>query len=475
VELDRQGRTLGGTITTPDRAFRIVRGEANGDEVFGTIDAGGAEGSFSLRISMDIATGDFSLGPARGAFNLRRTADGAREALGPPPQNLQLSEEQWNQDFGELIRILTREHGSPYHRISEPEFRRAAEEVRSAIAGSTGPQIAASFRRLSMMIGDGHTGVALATGLPRFPLRVFWFADGVRVVATDAEHAALLGARIERIGNVPIRTVLTRLRAYSALGETDWSYRGDLPALLNRPELLATVGVRTEGAVPWSFRLRDGRRSTVLLTAGPFPVAGRVLLGGALPLWEQHPGEAFWSDDKLAPGTLYVNFRSYEKLAANAAALGQALDARRPARLVIDMRDNGGGDYTEGRALLIAELLKRPWINRRDRLFILVGRNTFSAAMVNASDFKSTTNATLVGEPIGEKPSSWQESRRFYLPNSGLRVVVSTRYYSFAAPGIEAITPHLNAPPAWQDWVAGRDSAMRAIQRAVTRPVRRAH
>ena len=39
------------------------------------------------------------------------------------------------------------------------------------------------------------------------------------------------------------------------------------------------------------------------------------------------------------------------------------LDRLRPARLIIDLRDNGGGDYEKGRRLLIDPLKQRAWIN----------------------------------------------------------------------------------------------------------------
>jgi hypothetical protein len=320
-----------------------------------------------------------------------------------------------------------------------------------------------------MLVGDGHTGVGLATGTPRYPVRTFLFEDGLRVVATTAEHKHLLGAQVLSIGGMPMRKVEASLRPFSPLGENEWSYRSVLPSLVNRTDILEAAGVPSSASQLWRFRLADGSAADAILSAGSFPVKGRELLGGRQPLWELRPDEQFWFHDWPASSTLYVNFRGYGDLGKHSAELGRRLDAQKPLRLVIDMRDNGGGDYTEGRDLLIAEILKRPWINRRDKLFVLVGRRTFSAAMVNAADFKSMTQATLIGEPIGEKPNSWQESRRFYLPNSGLPLTVSTRYYSFAPEGVDAITPHVHAAPAWRDWAHGRDTAMAAVWREVFR------
>ena len=181
--------------------------------------------------------------------------------------------------------------------------------------------------------------------------------------------------------------------------------------------------------------------------------------------------EQFWTVYWVDQQTLYVNFRGYENLARNTENLFGELDRLRPARLIIDLRDNGGGDYEKGRRLLIEPIKQRPWINTRGRLFVMVGRRTFSAAMVNAVDFDAMTEALLVGEPIGEKPNSYQEVRQFTLPNSGLTVGVSTKWYAFV-PGDAAneVRPDIVSPPRWDDWLSPRDSAVERVLQMQPKP-----
>src|SRR5690606_29622953 len=116
------------------------------------------------------------------------------------------------------------------------------------------------------------------------------------------------------------------------------------------------------------------------------PGEEQVTLGGGAPLWQRNEKQGFWSE-RLADGSLYVNWRSYDGLADGGAALLESLDADHPRRLIVDLRDNDGGDYTVGRAF-IDEIASRPWLNRRGVLYVMIGRETFSAAMTNAVDFK---------------------------------------------------------------------------------------
>ncbi len=117
------------------------------------------------------------------------------------------------------------------------------------------------------------------------------------------------------------------------------------------------------------------------------------------------------------------------------------LDGVKPAKLVIDMRDNGGGDNTVGYAEVLKPLEARTAINRKGRLYVHIGAETFSAAMNNAAQFQDETAAILVGETIGEKPNSYQEPRQFRLPNSHLVVRASTLWYAFRKTGPNLVAP----------------------------------
>jgi hypothetical protein len=136
-----------------------------------------------------------------------------------------------------------------------------------------------------------------------------------------------------------------------------------------------------------------------------------------------------------------------------------------PDKLVIDLRQNGGGDYTVGERWLVHPIRDLASINRRGHLFVLVGAVTFSAAMNNAAQFRSQTAAFLVGQTIGEKPNSYAEVRSMLLPNSHLTVRYSTRYYKFSEGPENAIRPDREIIPSWADYKAGRDPVLEWVLR----------
>lgn len=141
------------------------------------------------------------------------------------------------------------------------------------------------------------------------------------------------------------------------------------------------------------------------------------------------------------------------------------LQRRHPGKLVIDMRSNLGGDYTLGQKYVIEPIRRLADINQKGHLFVLISAYTFSAGMSNAAQFKSETNAILVGQPVGERPNSYQEAREIRLPNSHLVVRVSTRHYEFlkGSPD-DVLRPDKDIPRTWADYKAGRDVPLEWIE-----------
>jgi hypothetical protein len=458
LELRRSEDRVEGTISTGVGPFELV-GERRGQEVRASFTGDGGNGTIILRFDDGILDGEFLLGDQPGTLRAERTDVDAVAFFRPPEERLDLGPVEWIEDLDHLAGILETRHGAPFHRTSPALFRAEVERIRAAIPSLEPAAVVVEFRRLAASIGDGHTTVASGAHRPILPIRMFWFEDGVRVVRIVSAHAHLLGARLLAIDGVPVEELVERLRPYAAQGESPWSYRFVAPYLMIEADVLSNAGIGAGHARTLTVETVDGQRRDVVLTATTEAVAESTL-GGRPPLWLRHAGDGFRME-RLPGGVLYVNWRSYEGLAANATALFEVLDRDAAQCLVIDLRDNGGGDFNQGRDF-IRQLATMPGLDHPDRLFVVTGRRTFSAAMTNAVDFRRMTRATLVGEPPGAAPNNWQEVRFFHLPNSGLRVGVSTQYIEFL-PGEDAVRPDASVPPVPEDWGSEYDAAVRHV------------
>lgn len=457
LEIYRSGDRVSGIISSYGIAFSLEDGVGS-DVVTAALGAPGGD-PIVLRFADGQVEGEFRLGEQEGTLHAVSTSLDAAAYFAAPEQRLDISPAEWREDLDRLVEILVTRHGSPFHRVSEQEFDRQVERLREVLPGLPGPQAALELRKLVAMIGDGHTTLEQARGRPRFPLEAYWFEDGIRLVSIAAEHGDLLGARLVAIEETPIDEVVHRLRTYVPQGESAWSYRFVAPYLFAEPDVLADAGLGCDEVCSFVFETADGLTRSIPLNASTERLRWATL-GGTLPFWLQSPQDGF----RILPlpdDSLYVNWRTYDDLGELGSVLLAELERQQPSRLIIDFRDSGGGDFNVGRGL-IEQLASLPWLNRSDRLYVLTGRRTFSAAMTNAVDFRTMTNATLVGEPPGAAPNNWQEVRFFHLPHSGLRVGVSTLYYEFL-PGEPAVQPDLFIPPVPDDWGSEYDAAVRTI------------
>lgn len=124
-------------------------------------------------------------------------------------------------------------------------------------------------------------------------------------------------------------------------------------------------------------------------------------------------------------------------------------------KLLFDMRFNGGGNSIYGTGFV--NELSRKNINQTGKLFVVIGRSTFSSAILNTLDFKKKTNAIIIGEETGGKPNHYGEVRTFKLPGSKLSVQYSTKYFKNSESEINTIVPDVKIEITFKDFINGKD------------------
>lgn len=377
---------------------------------------------------------------------------------------------KWREDLRYFAKELPKRHKNAYHATPKEQFDRAVAELDAAIPSLKDHQIIVTLQQIAAAVGDGHTSVRMPPSFKRYPIGLYWFGRELRIIGAQKEYQHVLGARVVRIGDMAIDEVRTRVATCfpSVANENEWYEMSTSPEFIARPEVLHALGVVKElERAPFTLEDDAGKQSVVEIGAVAVPPAVNGVVNLQLqsaartePLFRQKPVEPFWFTYLADSNTTYAYWRSYNSLGNHARALFASVDSHPTSRLVIDLRQNGGGDFFEGREQMVNAVKKRPGVNQKGRLFVVVGRRTFSAAMVNAIDFRKETNAILVGEPIGERPNSYAENDSMTLPNSRLVVSYSTRYYQFVEQDLPAVLPDQRIDPTWPDFQAGRDAVM---------------
>jgi hypothetical protein len=194
-----------------------------------------------------------------------------------------------------------------------------------------------------------------------------------------------------------------------------------------------------------------------LLAAGSRAAIAHV----PLPLYLQDPWQLSWLQILSGQRTVYLKYNlclpgdQFQRLAATALAV---LRVHPSYRLIIDLRNNPGGDSEPFQAL-VRGIQADPAINRRGRVFGLINALTNSSATVDAHDLGTETQALLVGQqvrdPIDEYGNDYGELK---LPGSRLSVQYTTAVINGSK--TEFGVPAIVAAPTLHDWLAGIDPVL---------------
>ena len=413
----------------------------------------------------------------------------------------------WGEDLG-VVRdsFLARDRSYP-----EPARRAALsrlEQLRGRVDELDDVEVAGELARIVALSANAHTRVYLLRNRGhwrRYPLRLWRFDDGWRVVAAQGAAEKLLGGRVTHIAGRPVDEVFAALRPLFA-GNESWarymgSYTLTSPDALHAAALVDAAGgaeFRVEsrrGAVslriePSPFERREGAEESwwYLSPARDHGAGWRYAVGSArLPEWLAGARRDY-RFARCAGDVIYVQFNRAvdtpggQTIGAWSARLLDEIERRPPRRLLFDLRFNTGGDLTRARPLVDAlagsALGKVP-----GGLVVLSGESTFSAGITPLAVLRGTSRAIVVGRPPGDGTDFWAEGGNVVLPHSRLVLHYADGLHSYSgrarAAGLEQhidlglavadLEPDLRVRSTWGDYARGRDADVEAV---LGRPLR---
>ena len=391
----------------------------------------------------------------------------------------------WRNDLTMLETEIKRMHYRPFRVISQTQLESEFQRLRNDVPGLSDPQVVVRIMRLMALIGDGHTGVFPDFFTPTWtavPVQFNLFEEGLFITAADPKYADIVGSEVVRIGeNTPEQ--LIKLVGPIVSKDSEQGLTRSFGDFIRYPHLLNGLGAQPQtDKLVLSVRGADGKTRTVEVpgsiaprTPGFSRISGMpgwvtVFKDSALPLYLKDRRTNYWFETLPdQPKTLYFQYN----LVVNAQnephqqfvdRLFKFIDDNAIDKLIIDMRWNNGGN-TLLMQPLINGLIRRDKLNQPGKLFVIIGRYTFSAAINVAASLNANTNAIFVGEPTPTGPNFTGESNVITLPYSRLAASISNLYWqnTWTMDTRPWIAPLLYVPVTFDAYKSRRDPALEAI------------
>ena len=330
---------------------------------------------------------------------------------------------------------------------------------------------------------QGHTSV-LATKGGRLEYRglpfQFWtFAEGIFIAqaAPGSGYERYIGSRLVSIEAVGAEEALRQVNQTQSIdGQNEYLFFGT--DILREANYLVGLHIaRSAERVELTLEAPDGERSTIVVETFPERAPVRLLPTGTSqpPLYLRQPDQLHWHEALPEHDALYVQLNGLsdepgETLEQYGLRLRAVLEEADPKNLIIDMRHNAGGSTN-----LYPELLRTlvAYSVRTDhKVYVLIGRRTYSAAGNLITELEQLADAVFLGEASSECCVLYGSPATFTLPYSGLRGSISTRRWSLSRrPGDRRRELHPDVPVQLTaaDYFAGRDPVMEAAVRLIER------
>ncbi|MFS1526203.1 hypothetical protein ACL7TT_19235 [Microbulbifer sp. 2304DJ12-6] len=380
-----------------------------------------------------------------------------------------------------MLNEIKRLHVDPYHRISAEQLELKSKSIAEKIPSLNDQQIVFKFMELLATVGNGHNFIvpthSLKGSFTRLPVQFYWFSDGIYIVKASSNYKHLIGRRVVSVTNTPVEQVMKKIASVNARdNEMQQYWLG--PYYLALPEVLEGIKLVNDiNDVAFTLVDKNGNNTRVSFPGESFHFTGFPTLPALEtinnPDYLKRKIENYWYAEHEKDNYLYLQFNAVaqsesQSLSQFSEEIRQRIKQNNIGNLVLDLRHNSGGN---GSILppLISTLIYFVEKNKDNKLFIIVGRNTFSAAHLLLADLNRLTNAIIVGEPSGSKPNHLGEAGWFKLPYSGVWGIISSQYHqaSKAEDHRIWIAPHLPVTQSSESYFSGEDSVMIQILDAI--------
>ncbi len=392
------------------------------------------------------------------------------------------AEIDWIYEINLLGTELAEKHPDLFFKVDSSVFFRDLKQIARSTKGQSTFEISVRLQQVVARMGDAHTLINYHFNVdPNFilPIECYWFQEGIYILKSPIEYKQILGKRVISINGNPFEEVVDSLS--TLLVDDNLSLiKNQVPRMIKWTQLLEYFGFADHEGLELVVADQAGLTEKVSISLPQSDGEMVAVKPDSIPFGFRDR-KAFFLDHYFSAENLY--FIQYnrcwsreieEEYGTGASALFmpsfkefekevfQNIRKIPVDKLVFDMRFNSGGNSAQGTRFI--KKLCKSMMKKEAEIYVMIGRKTFSSAIINTVDFINLAEVVTVGEESGGKPNHFGEIKRFVLPESKLVVNHSTKYFALVEEDAPSILPQLMAPISFEQYMHGVDSALEAVR-----------
>lgn len=388
----------------------------------------------------------------------------------------------WHYEIDLLGRELAQKHCNLFYQTDPTIFFSALDHVADRTSEQSLFDISVQLQQLIASMGDAHTRINYHFNIDAgtiLPLDCYWFEDGIYILRVRIEYQEILGKKLTGINGFPLERIIDSL-ATLIVNDNPYLFKSQFPRMITWTPLLDHFRFGGQNGYELEYEDEQGTLERVLVKLPEEDGEVVNVQPEKLPLgWQDKKSyfrDCYFPEDHIyyiqynkcwsreteethgsgASALFMPSFKEFEK------QVFQTIKKQKIDKLVFDMRFNGGGNSAQGTKFI--KKLTKSRFNGAGDFYVIVGRQTFSSAIINTVDFMKNSEAVIVGEGTGGRPNHYGEVKRFVLPESKLVVNYSTKYFTLLEEDVPSISPDIETPIYFGQFMKGTDPAMKAIR-----------
>ncbi|MEP6712009.1 MAG: tetratricopeptide repeat protein [Ferruginibacter sp.] len=361
-----------------------------------------------------------------------------------------LNSAQWLEDVGLLQREILRIHPNPFHTpatLNKAKYDSLFNELKTRAAEWSSNKLITEIARIIGSLNDGHSTINILNTeagtytYKFFPVLLNYFDEGIYVLNITKQYEHLKGYKLIAINNSPVKDAINKLKP---LISKDWgnesSFKDAIRFFLITSEYLNGLDIiDNPDEATFYFEDEKGNKSSVSLHSVPANDLFSSFSPAETekPLYLQNERDYYWFKYLEHDKSLYIKYTfqledSKLPLAQFCYRLQSVLDSVECKKIILDLRQGQGGNI--GTMGPMYQFLLQPKVNQCGKLYVLQDRRSQSASAVLAVRLSMISKAIFIGEPSVTATNFFDNDRKVILPNSKLKIGISSHYQQASFP-----------------------------------------